>query len=34
MRVLVLGGVAAATKIEAKLKREDSSNEVKVLNKG
>ncbi|NBJ91987.1 FAD-dependent oxidoreductase [Parablautia muri] len=34
MRVLVLGGVAAGTKIAAKLMREDRSNEVIVLNKG
>lgn len=34
MRVLVLGGVAAGTKIAAKLMREDRSCEVTVLNKG
>lgn len=34
MRVLVLGGVAAGTKVAAKLMREDRSNEVIVLNKG
>lgn len=34
MRVLVLGGVAAGTKIAAKLMREDRSNEVVVLNRG
>lgn len=34
MKVLVLGGVAAGTKIAAKLMREDRSNEVLVLNKG
>lgn len=34
MRVLVLGGVAAGTKIAAKLMREDRGNEVIVLNKG
>lgn len=34
MKVLVLGGVAAGTKIAAKLMREDRSNEVVVLNKG
>ena len=34
MRVLVLGGVAAGTKIAAKLMREDRSNEVTILNKG
>lgn len=34
MKVLVLGGVAAGTKIAAKLMREDRSNEVMVLNKG
>lgn len=34
MKVLVLGGVAAGTKIAAKLMREDRSNEVTVLNKG
>ncbi len=34
MKVLVLGGVAAGTKIAAKLMREDRSNEVIVLNKG
>ncbi len=34
MKVLVLGGVAAGTKIAAKLMREDRSSEVIVLNKG
>ena len=34
MRVLVLGGVAAGTKVAAKLMREDRNNEVIVLNKG
>lgn len=34
MKVLVLGGVAAGTKIAAKLMREDRSNEVIILNKG
>lgn len=34
MKVLVLGGVAAGTKIAAKLMREDRSSEVTVLNKG
>ncbi len=34
MKVLVLGGVAAGTKIAAKLMREDRSSEVVVLNKG
>lgn len=34
MKVLVLGGVAAGTKIAAKLMREDRANEVIVLNKG
>lgn len=34
MRVVVLGGVAAGTKIAAKLMREDRNNEVIVLNKG
>lgn len=34
MKVLVLGGVAAGTKIAAKLMREDRSKEVTVLNKG
>lgn len=34
MRVLVLGGVAAGTKIAAKLMREDRGSEVIVLNKG
>ena len=33
MKVLV-GGVAAGTKVAAKLMREDRSNEVIVLNKG
>lgn len=34
MKVLVLGGVAAGTKIAAKLMREDRGNEVTVINKG
>ncbi len=34
MKILVLGGVAAGTKIAAKLMREDRGNEVIVLNKG
>lgn len=34
MKVLVLGGVAAGTKVAAKLMREDRSAEVLVLNKG
>lgn len=34
MKVLVLGGVSAGTKIAAKLMREDRANEVIVLNKG
>ncbi len=34
MKVLVLGGVAAGTKIAAKLMREGRGNEVTVLNKG
>lgn len=34
MRIIVLGGVAAGTKVAAKLMREDRSNEVIILNKG
>lgn len=34
MKILVLGGVAAGTKVAAKLMREDRSNEVIVINKG
>ncbi len=34
MKVLVLGGVAAGTKVAAKLKREDRSCEVTILTKG
>lgn len=34
MKVLVLGGVAAGTKIAAKLMREERGNEVVVINKG
>ncbi len=34
MKVLVLGGVAAGTKVAAKLKRADRSAEVTILNKG
>lgn len=33
MKILVIGGVAAGTKAAAKIKREDRSAEVKVLNK-
>lgn len=34
MKILVLGGVAAGTKVAAKLMREDRSNEVTILKKG
>lgn len=34
MKILVLGGVAAGTKVAAKLMREDRNNEVTILNKG
>ena len=34
MKVLVIGGVAAGTKVAAKLKREDRGCEVTVLTKG
>ncbi len=34
MKVLVLGGVAAGTKVAAKLMREDRNNDVTILNKG
>ena len=34
MKVVVLGGVAAGTKVAAKLMREDRNNEVIILNKG
>ena len=34
MRILVIGGVAAGTKAAAKIKREDRSAEVIILNKG
>ena len=34
MKVLIIGGVAAGTKVAAKLKREDRSAEVKILTKG
>ena len=34
MKVLILGGVAAGTKVAAKLLREDRSCEVTVLTKG
>lgn len=34
MKIVVLGGVAAGTKVAAKLMREDRSNEVIILNKG
>ena len=32
MKIIVLGGVAAGTKTAAKLKREDPSSEVLILN--
>ncbi|MCD8330654.1 MAG: FAD-dependent oxidoreductase, partial [Lachnospiraceae bacterium] len=34
MKVIILGGVAAGTKVAAKLKREDRSCEVTILTKG
>ncbi len=34
MKVLILGGVAAGTKVAAKLLREDRSNEVTIITKG
>jgi len=34
MKVIIVGGVAAGTKVAAKLKREDASHEVIILNKG
>ena len=34
MKVLIIGGVAAGTKVAAKLKREDRSCEVTILTKG
>ncbi len=34
MRVIIIGGVAAGTKVAAKLKREDCSAEVTILTKG
>lgn len=34
MKVLIIGGVAAGTKVAAKLKREDRGTEVKILAKG
>lgn len=34
MKIVILGGVAAGTKIAAKLMREDRNNEVLILNKG
>ena len=34
MKVLIIGGVAAGTKVAAKLKREDRGCEVKILTKG
>ncbi|MGB8454114.1 MAG: FAD-dependent oxidoreductase [Anaerocolumna sp.] len=34
MKILVLGGIAAGTKVAAKLMREDRGNEVIILNKG
>ena len=34
MRVIIIGGVAAGTKVAAKLKREDRSAEVTILTKG
>ena len=33
MKVIIVGGVAAGTKVAAKLKREDRSNEVIILTK-
>lgn len=34
MKVLIIGGVAAGTKVAAKLKREDRSCEVTILTSG
>ncbi|MGF6906525.1 FAD-dependent oxidoreductase [Fusobacterium sp. PH5-44] len=34
MKVIIIGGVAAGTKVAAKLKRESENNEVIILNKG
>ncbi len=34
MKIIVLGGVAAGTKVAAKLMREDRNNQVLILNKG
>ena len=34
MKVIIIGGVAAGTKVAAKLKREDRSAEVTILTKG
>ena len=34
MKIVIMGGVAAGTKIAAKLMREDRNNEVLILNKG
>ena len=34
MRVIIVGGVAAGTKVAAKLKRADRSAEVTILTKG
>ena len=34
MKVLIIGGVAAGTKVAAKLKREDRSLDVLILTKG
>ena len=34
MKVLIVGGVAAGTKIAAKLKRQDRNCEVTILTKG
>ena len=34
MRVIIVGGVAAGTKVAAKLKREDRSADVTILTKG
>lgn len=34
MKVIIIGGVAAGTKVAAKLKREDRGAEVTILTKG
>ena len=34
MKVLIIGGVAAGTKVAAKLKREDRSSDVTIITKG